>query len=397
MSAVQGNPTSLEVTVNKDTTTTSPQDDGNVCPNQFCCASKPPYFRFRKYCCCNTPLSCCCCCIFSPILALLLFFLLLYISAAAQTFPATEFSNVKYTANGVELHAYLATPKNPLPGSPGVLVFHAWNGMSEEATYFADQLSEQGYYALAPDLFRNVASKGDNIIWNILNVLSTKQERMDVDSDAALAYLTAIKNVDDRKISSGPGFCFGGTQSLIFASRHPTAATVSCYGTYVKELSDPDTKAWGKMEEGGHVLGIYGETDTSPSPKEAEAFGSAMKKKGMPHNITVYPGVGHGFITPEAHKNIDHKDHKQAVDAFTEITQFLNRVFSANATGPSARALDGVSAPHIVPLSVSLYHRMQCAFKCAQDHFTHTGHWQAPRLNMHTNDEDHTLVIEDVA
>merc|ERR1719210_3325204 len=96
------------------------------------------------------------------------------------TWPATDFTNVEFTGpDGTTLHAYLATPS---PGAdPGqasaAIVFHAWNGMSEEATYFADRLAEQGYFALAPDLFRNQASAGNNLVRNIINVVSAKQSR----------------------------------------------------------------------------------------------------------------------------------------------------------------------------------------------------------------------------
>ena len=399
MSQVDSTTTTMQVSV--DDTKAAPADSPK--PKPFC--------RTRQYGCCDTKCGCCCCCILTPILALFFFLLIIFLSAWAQTFPATKFTNTKYdTADGVTLHAYVATPVNPKPGTPAVMVFHAWNGMSEEATYFADQLALEGYYAIAPDLFRGVAAEGMNIIWNILTVLTTSQERMDADSDAALAYLKAIENVDDDRISSGPGFCFGGTQSLIFSSRHTMAATVTCYGTYVKELHDPDSSAWGKLKLGGPVLGIYGELDTSPEPDDGLKFGKALATNKMRHNITIYPEVGHGFITPHAHKDSNDPTHAQAVNAWYEIEKFLLRAFSNTVvkkkrslsngeknsvgvgrvgvgSGLSSTSLlveseeaiavmeDEVHPPHVVPLKVSLYHRAACAWKCALDHFTHTGHW----------------------
>lgn len=68
--------------------------------------------------------------------------------------------------------------------------------MSEEATFFCDKLADEGYYCLAPDLFRNVASPAMNILWNIYSVVTTSQDQIDSDSDAALAYLLAIDNVN---------------------------------------------------------------------------------------------------------------------------------------------------------------------------------------------------------
>lgn len=377
MAEEQASSASMEVSVEKE-----PKKD-----------QKLPFFRKRKYYCCDTKLGCCCCCVSTPFILLFVFLLLAILSAWGQTFPATKFTNIKYEVDGVELHAYLATPKSPTNSTPAVVVFHAWNGMSEEATYFADRLAEDGYYAIAPDLFRGVAAEGTNIVWNILTVLTTSQNRMDNDSDAALSYLKGLTNVDDSRISSGPGFCFGGSQSLVFASRHKMAATVTCYGTYIKELHDADSSAWGKLKEGGPVQGIYGEQDTSPGPDDAKKFGEALQKNGMNYNISMYSDVGHGFITPEAHRE-DSEDptHKQAVLAWNEIEQFLSRAFAnvnrkrelMNRKNEDAIALfeEESSPPHIVPFHVSLQHRFECAYKCAKDHFTHTGHWHKQLLKL---------------
>jgi carboxymethylenebutenolidase len=331
---------------------------------------KKPFFRKRKYICSDSKGGCCGCCAAWPT-AIILFMVLL---AWAQTFPATKFTNVKYDVKGVTLHAYLATPDVPKNNTPAVMVFHAWNGISEEVTYFADQLAKEGYYAIAPDLFRGVAAKAMNILWNILAVSTTSQTQMDSDADAALAYLTAIPNVDENRVSSGPGFCFGGTQSLVFASRHKMAATVTCYGTYIKELEDADTQAWGKMKSGGPILGIYGAEDTSPSPEMANKFRKALEKNGMAHNITIYNGVGHAFITPESHKD----SSAMGYAAWKKIIRFLEGSLKTSAS-LSRRTLDTLklAEPYVVPLRVSLYHKFACAFKCAKDHFTHTGHWHS--------------------
>ena len=334
----------------------------------------------KKYVCCDTKCGCCVCCFVFTVLIIFVTILVSILVAYAQTFPATTFTNIEYDSleeEGVKLYAYLATPSSPSNSTPAALVFHAWNGMSEEVTYFADRLAEQGYYALAPDLFRNVASESMNIIWNVINVINTPQDRMNADADAALAHLTSMKNVDNNRISSGPGFCFGGTAALIFSSRHPVAATVTCYGSYVKELKDPKSEAWGLLKEpgAGPVLGIFGETDTSPSPDDAKKFGAALEQMSLSHNISIYPNVGHAFITPESHKDPSDEHHQTTVDAWNEIESFLARVF--NTTNTENRRLSVTAeGQYEVPLLTSLRHRLECAYKCASDHFTHTGHWR---------------------
>ena len=233
---------------------------------------KKPFCRRRRYLCSDTKLGCCGCCAAWP----LGIFFVMFLAAWAQTFPSTKFTNIKYDVDGTTVHAYLAEPVSPTNSTPAAILFHAWNGMSEEMTYFADQLAKQGYYAIVPDLFRGTASPGLNILWNVLMVMSTPREQMNLDSDAALQYLKTIGNVDQDRISSGPGFCFGGSEALIFASRHKLAATVTCYGSYIKELHDKDAKAWGSLKTGGPVLGIYGEEDTMPPPESVKKFEKAL-------------------------------------------------------------------------------------------------------------------------
>jgi carboxymethylenebutenolidase len=52
--------------------------------------------------------------------------------------------------------AYLATPKSG--GGPGVLVLHAWWGLTSVFTHVCDQLAENGFVALAPGLYASGAS-----------------------------------------------------------------------------------------------------------------------------------------------------------------------------------------------------------------------------------------------
>ena len=51
------------------------------------------------------------------------------------------------------------------------------------------------------------------------------------------------------------------------------------------------------------MLGIYGQEDTRPKPDEAKQFAAALKVNKIDHNVTIYEGVGHGFITPESYKD----------------------------------------------------------------------------------------------
>src|SRR5215510_7712704 len=58
-------------------------------------------------------------------------------------------SEIKLDVNGKPVNAYLASPA---AGGPGVLVLHAWWGLKPFFKQVCDQLAEQGFTALAPDM-----------------------------------------------------------------------------------------------------------------------------------------------------------------------------------------------------------------------------------------------------
>jgi len=287
-------------------------------------------------------------------------------------FSSERFTNVSYqstTDPSTTLRAYLATPPNYNSGGtfPTALVLHAWNGMGDEPVYFADLLAQQGYIALAPDLFRGVASKETNVPWNIATVSRAPQGRMDEDLNAALTYLRQLGKVNERLIFSGPGFCFGGAQALELSKRMPMAATLSLYGSSIDELQDPNNQdAWGMLGMAGtYILGIYGAEDNRPSPEEARGFQSAMSQRGIAHKVTIYDGVGHAFVNPK-----DHKAGKaQATAAWNEVVAYMKTVVDGGGLTERTLHIDPIqrNSSGVVSKSWLLDHAM--------DAVEHKGHF----------------------
>ncbi len=58
----------------------------------------------------------------------------------------------EFQADGRTISAYLAVPEHG--SGPGVLVLHAWWGLTEPFRQVCDRLAEAGFVALAPDLYR---------------------------------------------------------------------------------------------------------------------------------------------------------------------------------------------------------------------------------------------------
>lgn len=225
---------------------------------------------------------------------------------------ASDFTNVEFTSpEGVRLQGYLARPSGNGP-HPAVLLIHAFYGLNADIVAKADRLAEQGYVVLAADAYRDRSTR--LLPRAIFLVVTTPQDRITSDMLSAWGYLRALPEVDAQRMGA-VGFCFGGTQVLEMGVFNPdVAASVIFYGS--GPITDAD--ALGAFGMGGPVLAIYGEEDTSIPLEEVDAFEAAMQARGIEHTVTVYPGVGHAFVTAD---NIDQPG--AAADAWQQMLAFL--------------------------------------------------------------------------
>ena len=202
----------------------------------------------------------------------------------------TDFVNVTFTGSeGVMLRAYLARPAGAGP-HPALVMVHEFFGLNEDVVKKADVLAQEGYVVLAVDAYRNqTTALVPRAIWL---VATTPQDRIAQDIDAGFAYLARLEGVDPQRVGA-VGFCFGGTQVMKMSARNPDlAASVIYYGS--GPFTRPDEL--GVMGARGPVLGIYGEQDNSIPVSEVRAFEQAMEARGVRHQVTIYPGVGHAFV-----------------------------------------------------------------------------------------------------
>lgn len=231
---------------------------------------------------------------------------------AAFGLDTADYANTTFTdAGSNELLGYLAEPDGPGP-HPAVLMLHEWWGLNEEITVLAEALAAEGYVVFVPDAYRGRVTS--QIPRALYLRLGTPEEQVKADLDAALEYLISRPNVDSERVAS-LGFCFGGGHSLLLSLRHPETipVTVIYYGDVIGDpaVLEPLANSRG-------VLGIFGEEDAQISVAEVLAFESALNAIGIPNDITVYPGVGHAFLTEE---NYDQPG--LASDAWRQTLDFL--------------------------------------------------------------------------
>ena len=112
--------------------------------------------------------------------------------------------------------AYLARPDGAARvGAPGILVLHAWWGLTDHFKRVCDRLASHGYVALAPDFFRGETAETPE------RAKQLAQGADDTDLYAITeAALTRLKALAPGK-SGVVGFSFGSYLAVWLASKRP--------------------------------------------------------------------------------------------------------------------------------------------------------------------------------
>ncbi|MFW6084859.1 MAG: dienelactone hydrolase family protein [Gemmatimonadota bacterium] len=207
-------------------------------------------------------------------------------AAILGTAPPPRGEEVRYVEGDSSTVGYVATPDGP--GSfPAVILIHEWNGLVDRVRQTADALADEGYVALAADLYHG--RTGDNREENMALVREARDDpdAMIANLDAAVAWLKEKPYVTGRV--GAVGWCFGGGVALSFGldgAEHE--ATAVFYGSLIE---DPDRLAALDHE----VYGTFAELDDGIPPERVEAFAAALDAAGVENDIHVYDGVDHGF------------------------------------------------------------------------------------------------------
>jgi carboxymethylenebutenolidase len=217
---------------------------------------------------------------------------------------------VKFRANGREAHGYLAAP--PGAKGPGLVVIQEWWGLVPQIKGVCDRLANEGFVALAPDLYHGETTKSPDEAGK--KMMALRIDDAEKDLRGAIQHLAGNAAVEPKKIGT-IGFCMGGALSLFAASKNPEVdACVVFYGGHPNVKPDlPKLRA--------PVLGIYAAKDTFVSPEVVRQLDAELTKLGKRHDFHTYPNVDHAFFN-ETGQNYD---AAAAADAWRRAVEFLTR------------------------------------------------------------------------
>lgn len=243
----------------------------------------------------------------------------MYTGVLAETIPSPG-------ADGEWINAYFARPlgAGPFPGM--VLAHHmpGWDEWYREATY---KFASHGYVTITPNLyFRAGHGTPEDVAAKVRADGGIPDNQAVGDLAGAMKYLRSLPYLNGRVGIFGT--CSGGRHAYLAACRESGFdAVVDCWGggvvmarqdlnekrpvapiEYTKDLACP-------------ILGLFGEEDSHPSPKQVAEHEEELKKHGKQYAFHMYPDAGHGFFY---HHRPNYRQ-AQAVDGWQKVFAFLEK------------------------------------------------------------------------
>jgi carboxymethylenebutenolidase len=223
---------------------------------------------------------------------------------------AADSKSVSYKSGDETVQGVLYTPSGKGP-FPALIVIHEWWGLNDWVKEQASKLSDEGYVALAVDLYRGKVATTPDMAHEIMR--GVPEDRAKRDLHAAFEFLASQPNVKKDRIGA-IGWCMGGGYSLDVAMQEPTlAADVINYGHLA---TDPE--ALKKIH--APILGLFGAQDRGIPPADVRKFGEGLDQMGKKIEIKIYDDAGHAFENPN---NKDGYREADAADAWKRTVDFL--------------------------------------------------------------------------
>lgn len=168
-------------------------------------------------------------------------------------------------------------------GAPGVLVLHAWWGLTPWFKTLCDRLAAEGYVALTANMFGT--STASTIPEAEKLVKNHDQALAEAVAQAALARLRTHAPGGGLGLI---GFSYGTWWAGELAAARPdnVSAAVLYYGTAGSDFTRCKAA----------FLGHYAETDDFEPLDGVRAMEAAMRAASLDCAIHVYPGTGHWFF-----------------------------------------------------------------------------------------------------
>ncbi|HLM27277.1 MAG TPA: dienelactone hydrolase family protein [Thermoleophilaceae bacterium] len=222
---------------------------------------------------------------------------------------------VEFQANGRTAPGYLAVPE---PGSgPGVVVLQEWWGVDDSVKRMVDAFAEEGFVALAPDLYHGETTEQPDEAQQ--KMMAMNMEETEKELRGAVDYVSEHEAYDGSGIGA-VGFCLGGGLAVWAGTANPKVDAVVTY-YYVMPHGKPD---FSKLD--APVLGHFGNSDDFVPVDDAKALEKEIDE-ATDHQVefVFYEGAGHAFSNDHNRMGTYHEGHAQK--AWRGTVDFLKKTF----------------------------------------------------------------------
>jgi carboxymethylenebutenolidase len=227
-------------------------------------------------------------------------------------------SMVEYQSDGTKIAAFLARPAGAGP-YPAMLVLQEWWGLNNHIKDIAMRLANEGYVALAPDLYARQGNKVTTDATEAGTLMGNLKDEVTLqDLRAAVAYLKSQSQVSPQRIGV-IGFCMGGTYALLAGENIPDIkASVPFYGQIVYDSPGGPIDQVAKL--GCPLMYIYGEADGWITHDHVNRLEATLKQHGKNGQVVRYKDAPHAFFNDT---RLESYRANEARDAWDRTLKFL--------------------------------------------------------------------------
>lgn len=207
---------------------------------------------------------------------------------------------------------------------PAIILIPDVRGLTEHYRDVARRLAQEGFFALAIDLYsREGSPELPTVEAAFAWMRQLDDRRVLADIDGAVRFLGTRPEVRVRSIGI-TGFCMGGQYALMAACGvRNIAACVSFYGM-LRYVEKTETKPESPLDMAPRLacpyLGLFGEDDALIPRADYKELEGILRRNGKTFQTKVYSGAGHAFFNdgrPDAYRP------DAAKDAWTRTLAFF--------------------------------------------------------------------------
>jgi carboxymethylenebutenolidase len=198
---------------------------------------------------------------------------------------------------------YMARPMDE-DQHPGIVVIQEWWGLDEHIKDVTRRFANEGYVALAPDLYHGTVTNDPQQAMKLVGGLD--RARATRDTQAATGYLKGQASSNGKVAVIG--YCMGGGIALLAACQSGIDAALVYYGGLPEPLDQLDGVS-------APVLAAYG-SDEGDKGRQLE---QELRNRGKQVQLHVYEGANHAFFNDQGQRH----DAAASADVWEKTLAFL--------------------------------------------------------------------------